>query len=131
MKQCQTWPHTRGIPNKEKPTKYGSPQKTRSPLTQIGTTWTHQKDIRERRLVLSQAKSISTPSKALLLLSIQMTHINAREVTFHVLYLFLLAPLFQLKNNIYFTDLGITHETPNHLKISYHNLMATLQYNRI
>lgn len=53
------------------------------------------------------------------------THIKARVVTFQALCL-LLAPFFQLNIN-FFTDLGISLEMPNHLKISHHNLMDILQ----
>lgn len=39
----------------------------------------------------------------------------SKRVTFQALCILLLAPLFQLNINS-FTDLGITQETPNHLR---------------
>lgn len=58
--------------------------------------------------------------------SLQMTHVKAREVTFQAFCLLLLAPVVELNINS-FTDLGISPEMPNHLKIPYHNLIARLQ----
>lgn len=72
-----------------------------------------------------------------------MAHIKARGVTFHALCLLRLTSLFLL-NYHSFTDLGITHETPNYIpsqilallmntklsKISCHNLVSRLQCNK-
>lgn len=48
---------------------------TRSSIP-TGISWVHQKEIRDKRLLLTYTKSVSIPSKALLFLSIHMVHQN-------------------------------------------------------
>lgn len=85
------------------------------PSIQQRTFYLHQKKIRERRLLPNWGRLDSTPSKALLLLSLQPTHINASGTTFQTLRLLLLLLLFQL-NIKSLTVLWIAKGVWNHLK---------------
>lgn len=107
-------------------TKRPSSTKSTQSSIQRGTFCLYQKKTREQRLHFNCKKLDSAPSKALLFLSLQTTHINAIRTMFQALCFFLLLPLFQLSISS-FIDLGITKGVLNHLNIYHHNLIVSPQ----
>lgn len=93
---------------------------------QTGNTWVHQRNLRERRL-LNWAKFISIPSKPLIFLFPNDPHQGEKSNVPRLVPSFP-SPIL-LADSL--TDLGITHEMLNHLKISNHNLVVTLQCNNM